>query len=80
MLRSEDIRLQEVIEEEYAKLFIEERDELRKEAKQQIKKIQEENIKNYNRKRKMLSRTLWVCEHVCLIICVDSCINLSKKK
>jgi transposase InsO family protein len=53
MLRSEDIRLQEVIEEEYAKLFIEERDELRKEAKQQIKKIQEENIKNYNRKRKM---------------------------
>jgi hypothetical protein len=32
---------------------IEERGELRKEAKQQIKKIQEENIKNYNRKRKM---------------------------
>jgi hypothetical protein len=53
MLRSEDIRLQEVIEEQYAKLFIEERDLLRKEAKQQIKKIQEENIKNYNRKRKM---------------------------
>jgi hypothetical protein len=53
MLRSEDIRLQEVIEEEYAKLFIEERDEIRKEAKQQTKKIQKENIKNYNRKRKM---------------------------
>jgi hypothetical protein len=53
MLRSEDIRLQEVIEEEYAKLFIEVRDELRKEAIQQIKKIQEENIKNYNRKRQM---------------------------
>jgi hypothetical protein len=32
---------------------IEERDELRKEAKQQSKKIQEENIKNYNRKRKV---------------------------
>jgi transposase InsO family protein len=53
MLRSEDILLQEVIEEQYAKLFIAERDELRKEAKQQIKKIQEKNIKNYNRKRKM---------------------------
>jgi hypothetical protein len=33
--------------------LIEERYELRKEAKQQIKKIHEENIKNYNRKRKM---------------------------
>jgi vacuolar-type H+-ATPase subunit I/STV1 len=32
---------------------IEERYELRKEAKQQIKEIHEENIKNYNRKRKM---------------------------
>jgi hypothetical protein len=33
--------------------LIEERYELRKEAKQQIKKIHEENIENYNRKRKM---------------------------
>lgn len=52
MLQKEDLRLKEVIEEEIQQESNNPRDELRKQAKKQILKIQEENRTYYNKKRK----------------------------
>lgn len=52
MKNKEDRRIIEILEEEYEKSFMKNREELREEAKQNILKIQEENKKTYNRKRK----------------------------
>lgn len=48
----EDTSIRELIEEEWVKMFEESRDELRSEAKENIQKIQQENRKNYNKRRK----------------------------
>jgi len=45
-------KIKELIEEEWIKMFEENRDKLRSEAKQNILKIQQENRRNYNKKRK----------------------------
>ncbi|UYV83847.1 hypothetical protein LAZ67_X000402 [Cordylochernes scorpioides] len=52
MRKEEDLRLLEMIEEELALTFDEERDQKRKAAKQEILKIQEENRNTFNKKRK----------------------------
>lgn len=44
--------LQEIIEAEYQKNFTDDREDLRKTAKQQILRVQEENKKNFNKRRK----------------------------
>lgn len=49
----EDLRLPELLEEEWATQFVEDREELRKEAKKQIAKTQEENRRGFNKKRKV---------------------------
>ncbi|UYV84733.1 hypothetical protein LAZ67_X003245 [Cordylochernes scorpioides] len=51
-MRKEDLRLLEMIEEELAFAFDEEKDQKRKAAKQEILKIQEENRNTFNKKRK----------------------------
>ncbi|UYV63816.1 hypothetical protein LAZ67_2005745, partial [Cordylochernes scorpioides] len=51
-MRKEDLCLLEMIEEELALTFDEERHQKRKAAKQEILKIQEENRKTFNKKRK----------------------------
>ncbi|UYV74561.1 hypothetical protein LAZ67_12000143 [Cordylochernes scorpioides] len=51
-MRKEDLRLLEMIEEDLALTFDEERDQKRKAAKQEILKIQEENRNTFNKKRK----------------------------
>lgn len=48
----DDDELKKLIEEEEIQMFKEKRQELREKAKESLLKIQEENIKNYNRKRK----------------------------
>ncbi|XP_035220759.1 uncharacterized protein LOC118193740, partial [Stegodyphus dumicola] len=50
---NKDRKIKELIEVEIQKDFIESRENLRKEAKEQIRKIQEENRKTYNRSRKL---------------------------
>lgn len=52
----EDPRIKELIEEEWISMFEENRDELRAEAKENILRIQEENRRSYNKRRKK-SRT-----------------------
>lgn len=53
MRRQNSIELHKIIEEEYnIPNFVEPRYELRKKSKEQIKKIQEENIRTFNKKRK----------------------------
>ncbi|UYV74585.1 hypothetical protein LAZ67_12000202 [Cordylochernes scorpioides] len=52
MRKEEDLRLLEMIEEELASTFDEERDQKRKAAKQELLKIQEENRNTFNKKRK----------------------------
>ncbi|UYV81667.1 hypothetical protein LAZ67_20001865 [Cordylochernes scorpioides] len=52
MRKEEDLRLLEMIEEELALTFDEERDQKRKAAKQEILKTQEENRNTFNKKRK----------------------------
>ncbi|UYV81297.1 SNRNP200 [Cordylochernes scorpioides] len=52
MRKEEDLRLLEMIEEDLALTFDEERDQKRKAAKQEILKIQEENRNTFNKKRK----------------------------
>ena len=49
MKNKEDLMIRDILEEEYTRCFIENREELRKEAKQQILKIQEENKKQYKK-------------------------------
>ncbi|XP_035204762.1 uncharacterized protein LOC118179706 [Stegodyphus dumicola] len=50
---NKDRKIKELIEAEIQRDFIESRENLRKEAKEQIRKIQEENRKTYNRSRKL---------------------------
>nr|XP_037872741.1 uncharacterized protein LOC105842320 isoform X2 [Bombyx mori] len=50
--RKEDIQLLDLLMEEERHNFIDSREELRKEAKKQIFKVQEENRRNYNKKMK----------------------------
>lgn len=50
--QKEDIKIVELLEEENRKDFIEKREQLRKEAKAQILKIQEENRGTFNKRRK----------------------------
>ncbi|UYV84469.1 hypothetical protein LAZ67_X002302 [Cordylochernes scorpioides] len=52
MRKEEDLRLLEMIEEDLALTFDEERDQKRKAAKQEILKIQEENRNTFKKKRK----------------------------
>lgn len=52
MKKSGDANIQELIREEIYAIFDEERDAIRDDAKQQIQRIQEENRKTFNRKRK----------------------------
>lgn len=51
-MRGNDLRVQQIIEEEIAEDFIEERNELRMKAKEEILKIQDENRETFNKKRK----------------------------
>ncbi|KAK9727531.1 hypothetical protein QE152_g19101 [Popillia japonica] len=51
MTRFEGITLKAVIEKEYANLFMEEREELHKMAKQQMAIVQKKNIATFNKKR-----------------------------
>ena len=46
-----DLELKQFIEDEWRNLFIEQRDELRVKAKEQIQKTQEENRRGFNKKR-----------------------------
>lgn len=48
----EDIKLKDIIEAEYQEMFQSNREELREQAKGQILKVQEENRKGFNKKRK----------------------------
>ncbi|KAJ8911976.1 hypothetical protein NQ315_003254 [Exocentrus adspersus] len=48
----DDPSIREMIEEEWLKMFEEQRDEIRRDAKEKIGRIQEENLRSYNRKRK----------------------------
>ena len=48
----EDAQLREMIETEWAQMFEEERNNIRIEAKRKITEIQEENLRNFNKKRK----------------------------
>ena len=49
---AEDIHLRELVEEETIERFNDNRRENREKARQQIQKMQEENMKSYNKKRK----------------------------
>ncbi|XP_043275316.1 uncharacterized protein [Venturia canescens] len=48
----EDVSLREMVEKEFITSFEEERDEIRCQAKERLQKIQEENKRGYNKKRK----------------------------
>lgn len=48
----EDSVLEDLLEAESAELFLEKRDELRQQVRENIAKIQEENRRDYNKKRK----------------------------
>lgn len=52
MKTKDDIEIKKMIEEESIKAFNEERDELRKRAKSQILRVQDENRRSFNAKRK----------------------------
>lgn len=52
MRLKEDPKVREMIEEEWIQMFEEQRDEIRNEAKEQLVKMQAENRKNYNKRRK----------------------------
>lgn len=49
---TEDYQLQEIMDREAAELFNEDRDQLRERAREQILRIQQENARTYNSKRK----------------------------
>ncbi|KAL7729923.1 hypothetical protein ACLKA6_009235 [Drosophila palustris] len=55
MRTKDDIQIKELIHEEMVQSFNDNRDELRKNAKQQILKVQEENKKSYNLRRRPAS-------------------------
>lgn len=48
----EDSQIRELIENEWVRMFEEERDSIRHEAKEKISIVQQENVKNFNKKRK----------------------------
>lgn len=52
----EDPKIRELVENEWIGIFNEQRDELRKQAKESILKIQEENKRSFNRKRKRANK------------------------
>ncbi|GBM31077.1 hypothetical protein AVEN_46506-1 [Araneus ventricosus] len=52
MTKKEDIKVNEVLNEEYLNHLMHERDEMRNDAKKNILKVQEENRRNYDKKRK----------------------------
>lgn len=52
MRNVEEIKIKEILDEEIQNIFIDQRDELRRDAAKQIIKIQEENRKTYNKFRK----------------------------
>lgn len=52
MRSKEDLRLKELLEQELQKRFVEDREELRVEAKTQILKTQNENQRSYNLRRR----------------------------
>ncbi|GBO22891.1 Transposon Tf2-9 polyprotein [Araneus ventricosus] len=52
MKNKEDIKVNEVLHEEYLNHLMHERDEMRNDAKKNILKVQEENRRNYDKKRK----------------------------
>ncbi|GBM33934.1 hypothetical protein AVEN_79829-1 [Araneus ventricosus] len=52
MKNKEDVKVNEVLREEYLNHLMQERDEMRNDAKQNILKIQEENKRQYNKERK----------------------------
>lgn len=53
----EDPKIKELIEYEWIRMFEEDRNELREEAREKITKIQQENRKNYNKRRKEARRS-----------------------
>lgn len=52
MSRPENVRMREIIDAEYSRTFNQEREDRRNRAKKQIQKIQEENKRSFNKKRK----------------------------
>lgn len=52
MRKKEDLKISEILEREIKKTFSDEREELRKNAKEQLLKVQEENKSRYNLRRK----------------------------
>lgn len=52
MRRKEDLQMLEILEEEFVSQFMEERNESREVAKAQILRVQDENRKQFNKKRK----------------------------
>lgn len=52
----EDLKIKELLEEEIQDTFVKSRDDLREESKKQIVKIQEENKRTYNLRRKPSNR------------------------
>ncbi|GBN64488.1 hypothetical protein AVEN_213389-1 [Araneus ventricosus] len=52
MKNKEDIKVNEVLHVEYLNHLMHERDEMRNDAKKNILKVQEENLRNYDKKRK----------------------------
>ncbi|XP_023223855.1 uncharacterized protein LOC111625056 [Centruroides sculpturatus] len=52
MKNKEDLRIKEILEEEFLNCTMQDRDKIREDAKQNILKLQEENRKSYNKKRK----------------------------
>jgi len=56
MRNKTDFKLQEMIEQEFQSQFEEEHDQIRTRVKEQILKVQSENRKTYNLRRKMASK------------------------
>ena len=50
MRDSNDLKLKEFIEDEWRELFLSQREEMRRMAKEQIRKIQEQNRRGINKK------------------------------
>lgn len=48
----EDLKIRELTESEWIQMFEEERDEIRQSAKEKISKVQADNCKSYNKRRK----------------------------
>lgn len=55
MRRADDVKLKEILDKEWQRQFDEAREELREQAKIQISKVQAENRKSYNLRRRPAS-------------------------